>query len=141
MDRKFCRLFWLILYIVINFSLELIIADLNVRDKLNDNGLQLPHRFLSFFYRFFYRFFLEQPRWPFGWCNNRVFSIDFNFKKFRKTSVGEKNAKHMPRSPYRSVHCYYRNQHNGIATLSTNGMEFQLHQLVRRFYCQFGCWK
>ncbi|KAJ6644015.1 Protein rhomboid [Pseudolycoriella hygida] len=29
MDRKYCRLFWLILYIVLNFILELVIAEIN----------------------------------------------------------------------------------------------------------------
>ncbi len=33
MDRKRCRLFWLVLYILLNFSLELIIEDLNVSKK------------------------------------------------------------------------------------------------------------
>lgn len=31
MDRKLCRLFWLVLYIVVNFSLGLV--DMNVRKK------------------------------------------------------------------------------------------------------------
>lgn len=38
MDRKCCRLFWLIFYIVLNFSLEFIITDFNVRKKYNFNA-------------------------------------------------------------------------------------------------------
>lgn len=55
MDRKRCRLFWLILYIVINFSLELFIADLNVSDTLNENRLHLPQCVFFFFNVFLFR--------------------------------------------------------------------------------------
>lgn len=33
MDRKCCRLFWLLVYIVLNFSTEIIVVDLHVRTK------------------------------------------------------------------------------------------------------------
>lgn len=90
----------------------------------------------------FVHFFIpELPCWSFRRCHHRVLGIDFGVEKFRKASVGEKTANHLPWHPCSAVRRHHHNQPDCNWPVSTNGMEFQLHQHVWRFHCWFSCGK
>lgn len=73
---------------------------------------------------------LDQPCGAFWRCGNWIFGVDLSVKKFRKTSMGGKNAKNMRWNHNNTLRYHFLDQYFRMGPLPTNGMEFPLYKYI-----------